>query len=103
MVYTPGISAMNPCLYQGRLSRCALLATALRVVLAGSSLILLGFLGALPAFAGSVEINREGREVVLTWEGEGILQSADDVIGPWRDEFGASSPHRIVPSASHNF
>ena len=88
---------------QSRSLRCAFLRTALQGILAGSTFVLVDLLGGLSGFAATVEINREGREVVLTWEGEGILQSADDVIGPWRDELDALSPHRITPSGTRSF
>jgi len=38
-------------------------------------------------------IRREGQTVILEWRGQGILQSAGDVSGPWQKLSSASSPY----------
>jgi hypothetical protein len=37
--------------------------------------------------------------VVISWTGPGILQSADSLKGPWHDVSGASNPWSIPPNA----
>ena len=38
-----------------------------------------------------------GRNVVITWTGSGVLQSALSVAGPYQDVTGASSPYTNSP------
>lgn len=81
-------------------SRCAICRTAAGIVLTG---FLVLFVDEACAAANPLEIGGNGRSLVLTWEGDGVLQSADDPDGPWHDETGAVSPHGIVPSDSRSF
>jgi len=45
-----------------------------------------------------VSLNAEG-QVVLEWEGEAVLQQAEQVTGPWADVAEAASPFTVDPSA----
>lgn len=58
------------------------------------SITLLLLTGSLSSRAQLVSISQDGANVVFTWEGEGVLQFAVDVVGPWMDE-STSSPHSV--------
>ncbi|MCD6339441.1 MAG: hypothetical protein J7M29_08710, partial [Verrucomicrobia bacterium] len=45
-----------------------------------------------------VSLNAEG-QVVLEWEGDAVLQQAEQVTGPWADVAEAASPFTVDPSA----
>lgn len=50
-----------------------------------------------PATGGApiiASIRHEGNVVVIEWTGIGILQSADELAGPWKDLPDAQSPYR---------
>ncbi|MFN7141817.1 MAG: Ig domain-containing protein, partial [Limisphaerales bacterium] len=51
---------------------------------------------------GPISISRSGNNVVLTWSGNFILQSAPEVTGPWTD-IGGSSGQSITPSSQRVF
>jgi len=46
-----------------------------------------------------IHITRNGAQTIVTWD-DGILQSADDVTGPWSDVPGATSPHVVNTGAA---
>jgi hypothetical protein len=43
------------------------------------------------------------RAIIITWNCGGVLQSADNLIGPWTDIPGATSPYAVATSAAHKF
>ena len=45
----------------------------------------------------------ESGQVLISWPGEGILQSADDATGPWADVPKSASPHRIPLAGARRF
>lgn len=45
----------------------------------------------------------EGGRVTLEWEGGGILQRADSLLGPWQDVPGATNRYEITPSGPQGF
>jgi len=47
-------------------------------------------------------IQKSGASVVLTWS-PGTLQSAADVVGPYADIVGATSPYTVTPSGTRTF
>ncbi|MCL5096739.1 MAG: cadherin-like domain-containing protein [Candidatus Omnitrophica bacterium] len=52
---------------------------------------------------GPVEIQLHGAEVILSWPGNGLLQSAPTVTGPWTDVTGATSPLTVTPVENQRF
>ena len=56
-----------------------------------------------PVLLFFTRIQRDGPEVVFEWSGEGKLQAADQVTGPWQDIAGAISPRRVTPSGARKF
>lgn len=50
-----------------------------------------------------LNIGLEAGNVVIGWEGEGTLQSADAVAGPYTDVAGASSPYSTAPAGAAKF
>jgi hypothetical protein len=57
--------------------------------------------GAAPA--PSLGIALQDGQVVLTWEGDATLQSADVVTGPYADVAGATSPYTTAPDGAAKF
>ena len=45
----------------------------------------------------------QGGNIVLTWSGDGTLQSADAVTGPWTDEANANSPASLPTTGGQKF
>ena len=58
--------------------------------------------GALPPQFTSVVINENG-SITVTWEGDGVLEAAPDVTGPWGVIEGATSPFTFEPTDSRLF
>ncbi len=60
-----------------------------------------------PSTAGgespTVQVAREGAEVVITWAGPGTLETATDVPGAWSPVPGAESPHRVAIDGDRQF
>jgi len=50
-----------------------------------------------------ITITRSDSNVVLTWEGGGVLQSATNVVGPYTDVTGSSSPWTITPTGVQGY
>jgi hypothetical protein len=50
-----------------------------------------------------MKIVLDGKDVVLTWTSEGVLQCATEVTGPWSDVPGATSPYRVQADGRHRF
>lgn len=58
----------------------------------------------VPSSAGNLAISYAGGMVVITWNGGGVLQQADDVLGTYTDVAGAAAPtYTIAPSAAQRF
>ena len=51
----------------------------------------------LPSTLVTITAAQMGRNVVITWTGSGVLQSALSVAGPYQDVTGASSPYTNSP------
>jgi hypothetical protein len=49
---------------------------------------------------GPIHIARDGNEVVITWDGAGVLQSATEIDGAWGDIQSATSPHHVTLPAT---
>jgi len=56
-------------------------------------------LTSLPPLLG---INRVGSRVEVSWD-NGVLESADQVLGPWTTVTNAVSPLRVEPNATSQF
>jgi hypothetical protein len=48
-------------------------------------------------------IAKSGNNIIITWSGTAVLQSAADVTGPWTDVTGASSPATVQPNGARGF
>jgi len=57
----------------------------------------------LTAFPQIVDISPDGADVILSWEGAGILQFAPAASGPWINDESAESPHRVMIGGDHQF
>jgi hypothetical protein len=53
--------------------------------------------------AGDLSIQRTGSQAIVSWYGNGILQSADQINGPWTDVANASNPYPVSPLAVRKF
>ena len=51
---------------------------------------------------GTISANNDG-SVTISWEGGGILQSSENVNGPWTNESNASSPHPTEATGTTRF
>ncbi|MCL4176566.1 MAG: hypothetical protein KJ072_02310 [Verrucomicrobia bacterium] len=58
--------------------------------------------GALPPEFTSVVINANG-SITVTWEGDGVLEAAPSVTGPWDAIEGATSPFTLEPTEAMLF
>ncbi|MBI4663729.1 MAG: hypothetical protein HY735_33425 [Verrucomicrobia bacterium] len=45
--------------------------------------------------SGFISVEMANGRVILRWDGQGVLQAAEEVIGPWRDIPNAFSPHAV--------
>ena len=48
-------------------------------------------------------VSRNGNKVSITWDGEGTLESAEQIGGPWSEVRGASSPTTVQPVAKQGY
>tara|TARA_B110000467_G_scaffold8007_1_gene7073 strand:- start:138 stop:3911 length:3774 start_codon:yes stop_codon:yes gene_type:complete len=48
-------------------------------------------------------VSRNGNKVSITWEGEGTLESAEQIGGPWSEVRGVSSPTTVQPVAKQGY
>ena len=55
------------------------------------------------AAPSKISLARSANGVILSWEGAGTLESADDVTGPWSAVAGATSPRTVTPSGTRKF
>jgi len=62
-----------------------------------------GYYPILPPIDAKPKLQREAGVLLLTWEGVGALQRADQVTGPWEDLPGAQSPCAPKPSFRTSF
>ena len=46
-----------------------------------------------PVLSATMSRSKDGNQFAISWVGGGILQSADQVTGPWTDVDGATSPY----------
>lgn len=51
----------------------------------------------------SLSFSRQGNNVILIWSGNFVLQSANDVTGPYQVVAGATSPYTVSMSAARQF
>lgn len=58
---------------------------------------------ALAADPLRVEVQRDAQGLVVKWAGEGSLEMATQVMGPWTRLAEAKSPHRVNPLAQSTF
>ena len=57
----------------------------------------------LPRIAANPKLRQEDGVNLLTWEGDGALQRADQVTGPWENLAGVASPYASRPSLPKGF
>ena len=50
-----------------------------------------------------VAISQDGGDVVLAWEGDGVVQLAPEITGPWMDDLEATSSHRVMITGDRLF
>jgi poly(3-hydroxybutyrate) depolymerase len=62
-----------------------------------------GYYPILPPIDARPKLQNEAGVLLLTWEGDGALQQADQVAGPWESLVSMSSPYAIAPSAPMGF
>jgi len=62
-----------------------------------------GYYPILPWINAQPKLRQEGGVNLLTWEGDGVLQRAGQVTGPWEDLPGAASPYATVPNSPGGF
>jgi hypothetical protein len=56
-----------------------------------------------PPVTPKLNIIKVAEDVVLTWSGGGLLESTDNINGPWVVVAGASSPHTEKVSGRAKF
>jgi poly(3-hydroxybutyrate) depolymerase len=62
-----------------------------------------GYYPIRPLVDAKPKLQRETGALLLSWEGAGALQRADQVVGPWEDLPGAASPYAMIPSLRMSF
>jgi hypothetical protein len=55
--------------------------------------------GPLPVF---MSIRTSGNSIIITWP-NGTLQSATNIVDPWNDLGGVTSPYVVAPTGSQQF
>jgi len=60
-------------------------------------------LSPLPPTPGPLAIGWQGNQIAISWPGSGVLQTANQITGPWKDVAGAASPYLVSPSGSAFF
>ncbi|MBI4353869.1 MAG: Ig-like domain-containing protein [Candidatus Omnitrophica bacterium] len=50
-----------------------------------------------------LQITREKGQLVLSWQGEAMLQATDDLSSAWVDVPEARSPYTVSPASAHRF
>jgi hypothetical protein len=50
----------------------------------------------------AITVSRSGTGLTLTWT-EGVLEGADNIVGPWTTDAAATSPFATQPSAAQKF
>jgi hypothetical protein len=50
-----------------------------------------------------ITVTRSGTDLVLTWPGGGLLQSSTNVVGPYTDIIGSSSPWTNAPTGVQEY
>jgi hypothetical protein len=51
---------------------------------------------------GTMTVSLDAGKVVINWEGDGVLQSAASVAGPWTD-VGSTKPYSVTPTGAAMF
>ena len=62
-----------------------------------------GYYPILPPIDAKPKLQNEAGVLLLSWEGDGALQRADQVTGPWEELPGAESPYAIKPNLAMSF
>ena len=62
-----------------------------------------GYYPIVPWIDAKPRLARENGVNLLSWEGDGVLQRADQVTGPWEDLAQVSSPYATRPSLPMGF
>jgi poly(3-hydroxybutyrate) depolymerase len=62
-----------------------------------------GYYPILPPIGAQPKLQNEAGVMLLTWEGDGALQRADQVTGPWEDLPNAASPCALKPNLRMGF
>lgn len=50
----------------------------------------------------AITLGADGK-ITLTWDGDGTLQAAESITGPWQDVAGATSPYVLSPTSKMMF
>jgi hypothetical protein len=74
------------------------LAGSVAATAAGADLV-----AAPPPEAPTLVVGRDPQAIVLQWTGNGRLETASGVRGPWTAVAGSASPHRLPPAGSAAF
>ena len=56
-----------------------------------------------PLPAPKLSSRQEGNELVISWSGGGVLESADQITGPWSAVPNATNPHRQALTGQRSF
>ena len=62
-----------------------------------------GYYPILPPIDAKPKLRQEDGVNLLSWEGDGALQRAEQVTGPWEDLAGVASPYASRPSLPMGF
>ena len=57
----------------------------------------------IPSSRGNPAISSRGEMITITWDGGGVLQQSDDILGTYTDVPGAASPYTIAVSGAQKF
>jgi hypothetical protein len=62
-----------------------------------------GYFPIVPWMDAKPRLARENSVNLLSWEGDGVLQRADQVVGPWEDLAQVSNPYATRSSPPMGF
>ena len=62
-----------------------------------------GYYPILPRIDAKPKLRQEDGVNLLSWEGDGVLQRAEQVTGPWEDLARVASPYATRPSLPMGF
>ena len=95
-VHTPGLHVFNLWMREDGF-------TVDKVVLASNFSYTPTGLGPAESPGPGITITPSGTNLVLTWAGGGLLQSSTNVVGPYTDIIGSSSPWTNAPTSAEEY